>query len=96
MEDHAEIRRGALYHRYLPDGLEIVVYRMLYNYRLCVGEVGPGGGVTDAFCYADKATCMRAAAAWDGTGDPPDGWHRNPMTGRRRAGGDPTKEARFW
>lgn len=36
-----------------------------------------------------------AFATWDGTGDP-DGWIRHLGTGRRRPGGDPSKEYVHW
>lgn len=36
---------------------------------------------------------IAAAKAWDGTGDPPDGWIKQQLsTGRRRTNGDPAKE----
>lgn len=34
---------------------------------------------------------VAALIEWDGTGEP-EGWIRHPMTGRRRPGGDASKE----
>jgi hypothetical protein len=87
-------RPEALYWRALPDGYEITVYRMLTNTRVCFGEQGEWGGIINAYCYRDLSRALEAAAVWDGTGDPLDGWHRNPHTGRRREDGDPSKE--YW
>jgi hypothetical protein len=54
----------------------------------------------DRWCYRDLEAAAAAARGWDTaaawTGRPggpePTGWHRHPGTGRRRPGGDPTKE----
>jgi hypothetical protein len=35
---------------------------------------------------------VRALKEWDGKGDPPDGWMRNPYDGRRRPDGDPARQ----
>lgn len=91
-----DVRSGALYWRALPDGYEITVYPMTFGKaRLCYGPQG-GIGYENAYCYASHERALEAAAVWDGEGDPLDGWHRNPITGRRREDGDPMKEARYW
>jgi len=85
-----EAREGSLYWRDLGDGVEIVVYPMTFGKaRLCYSE---DGFITNGFCYQDPARAIEAAKVWDGEGDPLDGWHRNPFTGRRRENGDPAKE----
>jgi len=89
-------RPEALYWRAIDDDYEITVYRMGLNTRVCMGERGTFGAILDAWCYLDPRRAMEAAAAWSGTGDPIDGWHRNPITGRRREGGDPAKEYHRW
>lgn len=82
---------GALYQRELDDGRVIVVYQMFYNARICIG---PANEPTydDAWCYPDQATALKAAAEWDGEGDPPVGWIKQVGTGRRRVDGDPSRE----
>lgn len=85
-----------MYWRPLSDEFEITVYRMGLNTRVCLGERGEWGGIFDAYCYRDSARALEAAAAWDGTGYPLDGWHRNPHTGIRREDGDPSKEYHRW
>jgi len=83
---------GALYWRALPDGYEVTVCAMTYGKaRLCFGQQR-AEGYMDAFCYQDPARAIEAAKVWTGEGDPLDGWHRNPLTGRRREGGDPATE----
>lgn len=89
MIDRTTSGDGALYWRELPDEMEIVVYKMLYNTRLSVGD---GMCLIDGYCYASPARAMEAAAVWDGEGDPLDGWHKNIRSGRRRPDGDPKQE----
>jgi hypothetical protein len=89
-------RVGALYWRPLPDGYEVVVYPMSFGKaRLCYGQQGEDGYL-DAFCYERPLRAIEAASVWTGEGDPLDGWHRNPITGRRRENGDPAKEYHRW
>jgi hypothetical protein len=93
---------GAVFTRIAENGLEITVYPMLLgNARLCIGEEGDVC-LLNAWCYQTDQLgdglikAIAGAAEWNGEGDdPPGGWYRNPMTGRRRPGGDPSKEARW-
>lgn len=88
----SRLEEGALYWRPLDDGYEVIVYpMMLGRARLCFGEQG-SACILNAYCYDDPKLAIRAAAQWDGTGDPLDGWTRNPITGRRRIDGDPARE----
>jgi hypothetical protein len=89
-------RPEAIYWRAINEDYEICVYPMGLNTRVCLSERGKWGGILDAWCYRDPARAMEAAAAWSGTGDPLDGWHRNPITGRRREDGDPAREYHRW
>ena len=82
----------AVYRRTLDNGYEVVVYRMLgTNWRLNL-EDPDNWAILDGWCYSDRATVLRAAEQWSGEGDPLDGWHRNPYSGRRRTNGDPSTE----
>ena len=67
--------------RDLPDGRTIGVARLIFHYTLHVGI--DWCGYADRYCFATKELAMAAFHAWDGNGDP-DGWHRHPMSGRRR------------
>lgn len=85
-----------LYRRTLPDGYEITVCPMTFGKaRLCLGELN-SNTYFNAYCYANPARAIEAAKVWTGEGAPLDGWHRNPITGRRRPDGDPAKEHVGW
>lgn len=91
-DDGLPVRDGALGQRALEDGRELVVYPMLFTWRLCIGPID-GSGYDDAWCYESPSSALEALATWDGEGDdPPCGWHRHPRTGRRRPNGDPGQE----
>lgn len=100
-------RQGCIYHRYVDvsgaRSHEVVVYPLTFgNTRLCFGEadvVRDGrlreGAIDKSFVY-EAGKCelaLQAARAWDGTGDPLDGWFRCYHDGRRRLDGDPMKES---
>lgn len=81
-----------VYERQLPDGRIITVLAMIFNYRIAIGE---GWEYSDGWCYPrdlGKAFVLAAAQAWDGEGDPPDGWIKHLGSGRRRTDGDPARE----
>lgn len=89
--------RGLLYARELEDGREITVAPMTFGKgRLCIGWASDALGYDDGWCYATAVDAVLAATDWDGEGDPPDGWHRQISTGRRRENGDPEKEYQQW
>lgn len=90
--DSDSSRAGAIYCRPLDGDREVVVYRMLYNYRVCLSETGEAGMILDAYCYRDLAVALDAARTWDGCSPIADGWHKNPFTGVSRPDGDPAKQ----
>lgn len=80
-----------LYARDLGDGRGVwVMPTMFGNGRLVFGPI-EGQWLEGAYCYDSAAQAVAAASAWDGLGDP-EGWKRHVETGRRRPGGDPSKE----
>jgi len=94
----AELSEGALYYRDLgdEDGRAISVWAMTFGKaRVCIG---PNDFPTydGGWCYEDPRLAIASAHAWDGNGDPPDGWHRDVMRGRRRPNGDPKLEHVRW
>jgi hypothetical protein len=89
-EKQYQPREGAIASKLLPDGREAFVYKMIYTFRLGVGEPG-SGYYEDGWCYEDLGPAMVAFAEWNGEGEP-NCWTRHPNTGRRRPGGDPSKE----
>jgi hypothetical protein len=59
-------------YRALPDGRELVVYRMLFTWRLCLGD--QGSMVYDrhwCFPVAEFETVRAVVESWDGDGEPP-------------------------
>jgi hypothetical protein len=71
--------------------------RLLFHYTLLSGPIcDVETGYDKRWCYdADVTNVEKALAAWNGNGDP-EGWHRDPNTGRRRPNGDATKQYIEW
>lgn len=80
---------GAAYVREVDHGY-IVVYRMMYTTRVCIGR--DTATYDRAWCYTDHDLALAAAEQWNGEGDPPDGWIKEVGTERRRVDGDPERE----
>jgi hypothetical protein len=94
-EEHAAeaARRELVAVRPLADGRELTIQRMGPGWgRLTVGPRPSHGHYDDAWDYPTHADALNAMEAWDGHGDPPDGWIRNLLTNRRRPDGDPARE----
>jgi hypothetical protein len=89
-----DLAEGSLYWRELEDGRAVSVWRMMFNLRICIGP-SDLPCFDDGWCYARElgaAHVIALATAWDGSGDPPAGWHKHVTTGRRRVNGDPAQE----
>jgi plasmid maintenance system antidote protein VapI len=87
-------RPDSIYYRELDGGYDITVYPMTFGRaRICFSKQGDGG-IIDVFEYEDPAIAIAAAMVWTGKGDPLVGWNRHANSGRRRPGGDPSKEER--
>ncbi|PZU95537.1 MAG: hypothetical protein DI527_00580 [Chelatococcus sp.] len=76
-----EIVEHYLAMRTLPDGRLIGIAPLLFHLTLHVDV--HCDGYEDRYCYATFEAAEAAMNAWDGTGDPV-GWHRHPLSGRRR------------
>ncbi len=72
----------------LGDELHYEICRMMFDYRIIKTD---GFIVTDNWCY-DSEEAAVAALADKEEGKEPEGWFRHVETGRRRPGGDPSKE----
>ncbi len=44
---------------------------------------GPTYDFAARYCYPSRADCLRALNTWDGRGDPPEGWVKEKLSGRR-------------
>lgn len=79
-------RHGYIAGKHLEHGVWIVLMPMITTYRLAVCTES---SVLDFFCYPYGTTtrdqAMAAFDAWDGQGEPADGWVKHHATGRRRA-----------
>jgi hypothetical protein len=82
----SEYYEGSLSQRDLPNGKVLVIYQMLFTYRLCVGWQGDMTGYSRAWCYEPRfmIEAFDALATWDGDGDPPGRWLKEVGTERRR------------
>lgn len=77
----AEDYEVALFVRDVGDGYELIVYRLLFNDRICWGR-RDDMGYERAFCYRQDGSALVAAQTWDGTGDPPGPWIKEVGTER--------------
>lgn len=83
--------------RLFEDGTYAAVHPLLYHWTLIYGIVGDETGYEDRWCYMQPDDAVAALLHWDyPVQREPEGWHRNPRTGRRRPGGDKEKEHVAW
>jgi hypothetical protein len=68
----------------LPGGRYACLAPQAYTVAIITGRVGDFTGIADRWCYHSEEAARRALDAWDGEGEP-EGWHRAPYSGRRRA-----------
>ncbi len=74
---------GYLHPRPLPGGRYGVIAQFLFTYAIITGRIGDFWAYDNRWCYRNFQSAKDALDAWDGLGEPI-GWHRHPMTGRRR------------
>jgi hypothetical protein len=77
--------------RPLPGGRWAAIFPLMYTHAIIVGTVGSYLGYDDRWCYDSYERAKTALDAWDGQSEP-EGWHRHPMSGRRRVESDPSSE----
>lgn len=77
--------------RPLGDGRYACVMPLMFTAAIIVGRIGSQATYDDRWCYHSIEEARKALEAWDGIGEP-EGWHRQPGTGRRRDGGAPETE----
>lgn len=78
------------YYSLRPIGIHhwVGLFDFMFTTAIIVGEMGDSMNVHDRWCYHSRADAQKALDAWDalwegGTSEPA-GWHRHPMSGRRR------------
>lgn len=78
--------------RRLDDLRYVAVIPFLFTWGVVWGYLEEHGHFyEDRWCYHDLPTAIAAATDWRGVGEPV-GWHRHPLSGRRRPDGSPDKE----
>lgn len=82
---------GYLGVRPLTPGRYAAILPLMFTAAIITGRIGDAMSYDDRWCYHSLQAATSALEAWDGTGEP-SGWHRHPMTGRRRPEGDAEQE----
>jgi hypothetical protein len=59
------------------------IAQFAFTWGIVTGPMFDRCTVSDRWCYHSYEDALKAFEAWDGTGEP-EGWHRHPMSGRRR------------
>lgn len=67
------------------------ILRFIFTHAILLGEIDDYVSYEDRWCYESYSKAKAALDAWDGAGEP-EGWHRHPISGRRRKNGDPLSE----
>jgi hypothetical protein len=67
----------------LPRGRWAAIWKLMFTHAVVVGTIGDQNSIDDRWCYQNYEQAKTALDAWDGEGEP-EGWHRHPITGRRR------------
>lgn len=81
-----------LHRRELPDGRIVHLQAMISgNLRVSLTLDASDCWFDKVYCYHDHHAAWRAALGWNGEGDP-EGWYRDPKTGRRRPDNTPESE----
>lgn len=75
---------GYLHFRQFEDGGDACIAPLMFTAAILYGL--SDFSYEDRWCYKSVEAAKEALDAWDGTGEP-EGWHRHPMTGRRRENG---------
>jgi hypothetical protein len=74
---------GYLDPRDIEEGRYVCIMPLMFTHAIIVGRIGQMSVYDDRWCYSSYDKAKAALDAWDGKGEP-EGWHRHPMTGRRR------------
>jgi hypothetical protein len=85
------LEQGHLRPKPLPNGRWAALLPLMFTTAIVTGKIGDKFGYDDRWCYENKALAEAALNIWGGTGEP-EGWNRHPTSGRRRVGGDASKE----
>lgn len=80
----------------LPDGRSVWLQRKIYTWAIVVGQ-SDSMIYDNHWCYENRAGAEQALAAWNPLEQAePQGWIRNPQSGRWRPDGDESKQYVSW
>ncbi|MBO9428582.1 hypothetical protein [Sulfitobacter sp. R18_1] len=74
---------GYLSPKEIGNGNYACIMPLMFTHAIIKGRIGNLNSYEDRWCYSSLEKAQEALDAWDGVGEP-EGWHRHPMTGRRR------------
>jgi hypothetical protein len=86
---------GCFGSRQLADGRWLDLAAMLFTTLLSLSEDGERGrwSYMNAWCFEDRSIAVREFLFWEPSiTAEPNGWTRQPTTGRRRPDGDPLRK----
>lgn len=90
--DHDTRAWGYEQWRCLPDGMVLAVGKMSISNGRLYWDVHQGG-YSDFYCYESVELASNGMLEFDLSRETePNGWHRHASTGRRRPGGDASRE----
>lgn len=70
--------------REVADNNFICIVPYMFTHAIIKGRIGNTHSFDDRWCYSTYEKAKAAIEAWDGSTGEPEGWHRHPLTGRRR------------
>lgn len=73
--------------RPLGDGRWVAIQPLLFTHAIIIGKMHDRVGIEDRWCYHTFKSARAALDEWNGQGEP-EGWHRHPLSGRRRVYGE--------
>jgi len=79
---------------FTPNGRWVGILRLLYHWTMHSGVVGDRTGHDRRYCYRTYEMALSALAEWtlrEFEGEP-EGWHKDPFSGRIRPDGDPLRQ----
>jgi len=76
-----EIEKDLLQITTFPNGRKAGLMRFMFTWAI-VADFNLAG-YDERWCYKEFSTAAGALKDWDGEGEP-EGWHRHPLSGRRR------------
>ena len=73
--------------RALGNGRYAAISPLLFTHAIIVGRIGDVVSYDDRWCSHTDEAALSTLEAWNGVSEPA-GWHRQPLSGRRRKNGD--------